>query len=426
MKLLHFTNCLFCDTIGLRRFYSGSICRSKGAVIMEQFKYYAPTKILFGKNTEAEVGELCKTQGASKVLVHFGGSSAKKSGLLDRVCGALQEAGLHYVTLGGVVPNPRLSKVYEGIEICRREKVDFILAVGGGSVIDSAKAIGYGITNPGDVWDYYSGKAPQACAPIGAVLTIAAAGSEMSNASVITNEDGWLKRGLQSPYAYCKFAVLNPELTCTLPPYQTASGCTDIIVHTLERYFTKPGVTSLALTDGMAEALLRNVMRNARLALQKPTDYDVRAEIMWAGTLSHNDITGDRSQGDWASHQLEHELGGMFDIAHGAGLAAIWGSWARYVLKQNPCRFAQLAVNVLNVPYSFGNDEKTALEGIAAMEDFFRSIGMPTSISDMEIELTDTQIKELAHKCSFMGRRTIGGFVTLNAADMENIYRMAR
>ena len=338
---------------------------------MEQFKYYAPTKILFGKNTEAEVGELCKTQGASKVLVHFGGSSAKKSGLLDRVCGALQEAGLHYVTLGGVVPNPRLSKVYEGIEICRREKVDFILAVGGGSVIDSAKAIGYGITNPGDVWDYYSGKAPQACAPIGAVLTIAAAGSEMSNASVITNEDGWLKRGLQSPYAYCKFAILNPELTCTLPPYQTASGCTDIIVHTLERYFTKPGVTSLSLTDGMAEALLRNVMRNARLALQKPADYDVRAEIMWAGTLSHNDITGDRSQGDWASHQLEHELGGMFDIAHGAGLAAIWGSWARYVLKQNPCRFAQLAVNVLNVPYSFGNDEKTALEGIAAMEDFF-------------------------------------------------------
>lgn len=426
IKLLHFTNCLFCDTIGLRRFYSGSICRSKGAVIMEQFKYYAPTKILFGKNTEAEVGELCKTQGASKVLVHFGGSSAKKSGLLDRVCGALQEAGLPYVTLGGVVPNPRLSKVYEGIEICRREKVDFILAVGGGSVIDSAKAIGYGITNPGDVWDYYSGKAPQAWAPIGAVLTIAAAGSEMSNASVITNEDGWLKRGLQSPYAYCKFAILNPELTCTLPAYQTASGCTDIIVHTLERYFTKPGVTSLALTDGMAEALLRNVMRNARLALQTPDDYDVRAEIMWAGTLSHNDITGDRSQGDWASHQLEHELGGMFDIAHGAGLAAIWGSWARYVLKQNPCRFAQLAVNVLNVPYSFGNDEKTALEGIAAMEDFFRSIGMPTSISDMEIELTDAQIKELAHKCSFMGRRTIGGFVTLNAADMENIYRMAR
>jgi len=393
---------------------------------MQNFVYYAPTKVVFGRDAEKKAGALIREQGCKKAMVVYGGGSVKRSGLLDRVLASLDESGVSHIELGGVVPNPRLSKVREGIGLVRREKADFLLSVGGGSVIDSAKAIGYGITNPGDVWDYYSGKAPQACAPIGAVLTIAAAGSEMSNASVITNEDGWLKRGLQSPYAYCKFAVLNPELTCTLPPYQTASGCTDIIVHTLERYFTKPGVTSLALTDGMAEALLRNVMRNARLALQKPADYDVRAEIMWAGTLSHNDITGDRSQGDWASHQLEHELGGMFDIAHGAGLAAIWGSWARYVLKQNPCRFAQLAVNVLNVPYSFGNDEKTALEGIAAMEDFFRSIGMPTSISDMEIELTDTQIKELAHKCSFMGRRTIGGFVTLNAADMENIYRMAR
>ena len=393
---------------------------------MSNFEFYTPTHVYFGRDTQRQVGDLVRAQGCKKVLVHFGGQSARRSGLLDQIEASLDAAGVAHVQLGGVVPNPHLSLVYQGIDLCKKEGVDFILAVGGGSVIDGAKAIGYGITNPGDVWDYYSGKAPQACAPIGAVLTIAAAGSEMSNASVITNEDGWLKRGLQSPYAYCKFAILNPELTCTLPPYQTASGCTDIIVHTLERYFTKPGVTSLALTDGMAEALLRNVMRNARLALQKPADYDVRAEIMWAGTLSHNDITGDRSQGDWASHQLEHELGGMFDIAHGAGLAAIWGSWARYVLKQNPCRFAQLAVNVLNVPYSFGNDEKTALEGIAAMEDFFRSIGMPTSISDMEIELTDTQIKELAHKCSFMGRRTIGGFVTLNAADMENIYRMAR
>ena len=393
---------------------------------MNNFTFYAPTMFAFGQGEASRVGALVRQFGGSKVLLVAGGGSVKKNGAYDAVAASLKEAGFPWCELWGVQANPRSGKVYEGIDLARTEGVDFLLAIGGGSVIDSAKAIGYGITNPGDVWDYYSGKAPQACAPIGAVLTIAAAGSEMSNASVITNEDGWLKRGLQSPYAYCKFAVLNPELTCTLPPYQTASGCTDIIVHTLERYFTKPGVTSLALTDGMAEALLRNVMRNARLALQAPDDYDVRAEIMWAGTLSHNDITGDRSQGDWASHQLEHELGGMFDIAHGAGLAAIWGSWARYVLKQNPCRFAQLAVNVLNVPYSFGNDEKTALEGIAAMEDFFRSIGMPTSISDMEIELTDAQIKELAHKCSFMGRRTIGGFVTLNAADMENIYRMAR
>ena len=280
MKLLHFTNCLFCEYDRFKNDLQRQHCRSKGAVIMEQFKYYAPTKILFGKNTEAEVGELCKTQGASKVLVHFGGSSAKKSGLLDRVCGALQEAGLHYVTLGGVVPNPRLSKVYEGIEICRREKVDFILAVAAAASSTVPKPLVMGLPIPRRL-GLLQRQSAAACAPIGAVLTIAAAGSEMSNASVITNEDGWLKRGLQSPYAYCKFAILNPELTCTLPPYQTASGCTDIIVHTLERYFTKPGVTSLALTDGMAEALLRNVMRNARLALQKPADYDVRAEIMW-------------------------------------------------------------------------------------------------------------------------------------------------
>lgn len=395
---------------------------------MDQFKYYAPTQIVFGKNTENQTGKLCKEQGATKVLIHFGGSSAQKSGLLDRICQSLEAEGIGYVTLGGVVPNPRLSKVYEAIELCRSQQVDFILAVGGGSVIDSAKAIGTGLANPGDVWEYFQGQKPQGCTPIGAVLTIAAAGSEMSNVSIITNEDGWLKRGLTSPYAYCKFAVLNPQLTYTLPAYQTASGCTDIIIHTLERYFARPGSQSkpLALTDGMAEALLRNVMRNAKLVLKNPDDYDARAEIMWAGSLSHNDITGDRSQGDWASHQLEHELGGMFDIAHGAGLAAIWGSWARYVLKHDPSRFAQLAVNVLSVPHTFGNDEKTALEGIAAMEDFFRSIGMPTSISDMEIELTEPQIKELAYKCSFMGKRTIGGFATLQTDDMENIYRLAR
>lgn len=394
---------------------------------MEQFKYYAPTQILFGKDTEIQVGELCKSHGATKVLVHFGGASAQKSGLLDRIFQSLKAAGLAYVALGGVVPNPRLSKVYEGIELCRKEHVDFILAVGGGSVIDSAKAIAYGLVNDGDIWDYYSGKkVPQASTPIGAVLTIAAAGSEMSNASVITNEDGWLKRGLQSPFAYCKFAILNPELTYSLPPYQTACGCTDIMIHTLERYFTRQGVKPLALTDGMAEALMRTIVRTSKQALQTPDDYDARAEIMWAGTLSHNDITGDRSLGDWASHQLEHELSGMFDVAHGAGLAAIWSSWARYVMKQDPSRFAKLAVNVFNVPQNFGNDEATALEGITAMEDFFRSLGMPTSIKELGFELTEEQIKELACKCSFMNQRKIGGFVSLDTTDMENIYRMAK
>lgn len=393
---------------------------------MDQFKFHAPTKIIFGKNVENQVGTLCKEQGATKVLIHFGGQSAKRTGLLDKIVTTLKAVNIDSVLLGGVVPNPRLSKVYEGIDLCKQENIDFILAVGGGSVIDSAKAIGYGVTNPGDVWDYFSGKTPQACTPIGAVLTIAAAGSEMSGTSVITNENGWLKRSVQSPFAYCKFSLLNPELTYTLPAYQTASGCTDILIHTLERYFIQPSVTPLELTDSMAEALLRTVMRNTKIALSDPHNYDARAEIMWAGTLSHNDITGDRSLGDWASHQLEHELGGMFDIAHGAGLAAIWGSWARYVLKQNPRRFAQLAVNVLDIPYKFGNDTALALEGITAMEDFFRSIGMPTSISELELSLTDEQIKELAHKCSFMGQRTIGGFMKLSEQDMENIYKLAR
>ncbi len=250
-------------------------------------------------------------------------------------------------------------------------------------------AIGYGLTNEGDVWDYYTGKSPAACMPIGAVLTIAAAGSEMSNASIITNENGWLKRGAYSPYAYCKFAVMNPELTYTLPAYQTASGCTDIIVHSLERFFTKPDVKQLNLTDGIAETLIKNVMRNVKIALKKPDDYDARAEIMWSGTLSHNDITGDRTLGDWACHQLEHELGGMFDIAHGAGLAAVWGSWARYVMPVNPARFAQLAVNVFGIPYTAGQEEKIAVEGIEARVHALgarRCLGLP-NLPDRVFEL---------------------------------------
>lgn len=395
---------------------------------MDKFQFHAPTQIVFGKDTEAQVGELCKKYGAHKVLVHFGGQSAKKSGLLDRVCHSLQDAGLEYVLLGGVVPNPLLSKIYEGIDLCKKENVDFILAVGGGSVIDSAKGIGYGLANDGDVWDYYIRKKEVlGCTPLGAVLTIAAAGSEMSNASVVTNEDGQLKRGLSTDYCYCKFAVMNPMLTYTLPSYQTASGCTDIMVHTLERYFTRQDVKQLALVDEIAEALLRNVMRNLKIALKNPCDYNARAEIMWSGTLSHNDITGDRTVGDWSCHQLEHELSGMFDVAHGAGLAAVWGSWARYVYQENIERFAKLAVNVFNIPYNYDNPQATALEGIAAMESFFRHVGMPTNIHDLiKAELTEEQIKKLAYKCSFMGKRTIGQFKVLNTEDMENIYRMAK
>lgn len=394
---------------------------------MDYFKYHAPTDVIFGKNTEARVGQLCKQYGATKILVHFGGNSAVRSGLIDRICTSLTDSGLEYSLLGGVVPNPRLSKIKEGVALCKKEHIDFILAVGGGSVIDSAKGIGYGLVNEGELWDYYSGKkAVTGCAPVGCVLTIAAAGSEMSTSSVVTNEDGWLKRNLQSEYSFCKFAVMNPELTYTLPAYQTASGCTDIIMHSMERYFTAPQTHQLTIIDGISEHLMRTVMRNLKIALKNPADYDARAEIMWCGTLSHNETTGDRSFGDWSCHQLEHELSGMFDVAHGAGLAAVWGSWARYVYQENVARFVQFAVNVMGVPNNFRDPEATALEGIQALESFFRHIGMPTRISDLGIELTEAQIKELAYKCSFNNTRTIGNFKKLTIEDMENIYRAAK
>lgn len=392
---------------------------------MVNFEYYTPTKVIFGKDTEKQTGGLVKEYKATKVLIHYGGNSAKKSGLLDRICTSLEEAGISYVLLGGVVPNPRLSLVYEGIKLCKKEGVDFLLAVGGGSVIDSAKAIGYGLYNDCDPWLFYSRKAAaKGCLPIGAVLTIAAAGSEMSNSSVITNEDGWLKRGYSSNYARCKFAVMNPELTYTLPPYQTASGCTDILMHTMERYFSHEPHTEL--TDGICEALLRTVMRNAKILKDEPMNYDARAEVMWAGSLSHNGLTGCGTTGDWATHQIEHELGGMFDVAHGAGLAAVWGSWARYVYREGVDKFVQFAVNVMGISPDSGTPDEIALAGIHAMEDFFRSIDMPVSLAGLGVRPTDEQIKEMAQKCVFFGGRTIGGFKILEAADIEKIYRMAK
>ena len=390
---------------------------------MQNFSYYTPTKVVFGKGTEGQVGALVKEQGCGKVLVHYGGQSAKKSGLLDRIFKSLEEEGVKYVSLGGVVPNPLISLAREGIELCKAEGVDFILAVGGGSVIDSAKAIGYGVACGGDVWDFYSKKrVPTACLPIGCVLTISAAGSEMSNSSVLTNEEGWLKRGCNSDVCRCRFAVMNPELTYTLPRYQTASGCTDIMMHTLERYF---GSDSMEFTDTLCEALLRSVMKNAKRLMTEPENYEARAEVMWAGSLSHNGLMGCGTDGgDWSSHQLEHELGGMFDVAHGAGLAAVWGSWARYVLEPNMKRFARLAHNVLGVKDS-GDTHVDALKGIEAMEDFFRSIEMPVSIKEMGIELSEEQIRELAFKCSLEGTRVLGAVKKLGQEDMAEIYRMA-
>jgi len=391
---------------------------------MLNFEFYAPTKVVFGKNAEDKVGKLIKEQGCKKALVHFGGNSAKKSGLLDRIYKLLEQSDISYVSLGGVVPNPRLSTVHEGIELCKKEGVDFILAVGGGSVIDSSKAIGYGVANEGEVWDFYEKtRMPEKCIPIGAILTIAAAGSEMSNSSVITNEDGWLKRGCNSDSCRCKFAIMNPELTYSLPDYQTACGCTDILMHTMERYFTM--VEDTMLTDRIGEALMKTVIQSAKVLIKDPENYNARAEVMWAGSLSHNGLTGCGTTGDWACHQLEHEIGGMFDVAHGAGLAAIWGSWARYVYKEKPERFAQFAVNVLGVPDNFLDTDKTAIAGITAMEEFYHSISMPTSISQLGVKLTEDQIDELAYKCSFERTRMIGGFKVLDIEDMQNIYRLA-
>lgn len=392
---------------------------------MENFQYYTPTKIIFGRGAEVQTGQLAAEQGCKKVLVHYGGGSVVRSGLLERIYRSLDAVGISYVSLGGVVPNPRLSLVYEGIRLARKEQVDFILAVGGGSVIDSAKAIGYGVANEGDVWDFYEKRrTAKACLPIGVVLTIAAAGSEMSDSSVITKEEGWLKRGYSSNYARARFAVMNPELTMTLPKYQTASGCVDIMMHTMERYFNHS--ENMEMTDGISEHLLRTVMKNAKILMNEPDNYQARAEVMWAGSLSHNGLTGcGTGGGDWASHQLEHELGGMFDVAHGAGLAAVWGSWARYVMDAAPERFAKFAVNVMGVKPE-AEKLKTAQKGIEAMEDFYHALDMPVCIGDMGIELTEEQMRELAEKCSHFGKRTIGCIKKLDQEDMYQIYKEAR
>lgn len=391
---------------------------------MQNFMYYAPTKVVFGKNSEEELGDLIKAEGARKVLIHYGGNSAKKSGLLDRVCSILSAAQIDFVTLGGVKPNPRLSKVYEGIQLARESGVDFLLAIGGGSVIDSCKAIAAGLKYDGDVWDLYTEKAIcSGSAPVGAVLTIAAAGSEMSNGSVITNDKNMLKRSFDSDYCQCKFAVMNPEFTYSLPAYQTASGCVDIIMHTLERYFS---TDSMSFIDSMAETLVRQVMKNSKVALNDPSNYDARANIMWAGSLSHNGLTGCGSVGDWAPHMIEHELGGMFDVAHGAGLSAIWGSWARYVMHVKPERFAQFAVNIMGISGESTDAATLAQKGISALEDYFHEIQMPTSLRELGCQPTEEQIAKLADDCCDGDTHTVGHFLPLNSKDVAKILTAAK
>lgn len=393
---------------------------------MENFAYYTPTKVVFGKDEEKNVGKLAKEFGAKKVLIHYGGGSAVRSGLIDKIKTSLTEENISFVELGGVKPNPRLSLIYEGIKLAKENSVDFILAVGGGSVIDSAKGIGYGIANPDieDVWDLYIGKKKtQKCAPIGVVLTIAAAGSEMSGGSVVTKEDEQLKRSYGCDNARPKFAIMNPELTYTLPKYQIACGIVDIMMHTMERYFSPVG--NLELTDKIAEGLLRTMIKYGKLSLENPHNYEARAEIMWASSLAHNGLTGCGGIGDWSTHQLEHDLGGVYDIAHGAGLSAVWESWARYVYKENPKRFVQFAENVFGIE-KIGTDEEISIKGIEAMENFYKDIEMPISISETGINLSNEDVEMLAEKCSNNGTRYIGSFKKLFKEDMAKIYSMAR
>ena len=393
---------------------------------MKDFNYYAPTEVVFGKESEEQVDRLVKKYGGTKVLVHYGGQSAIRSGLLPKICELLQNAGIDFVQLGGVVPNPRLSLAQKGIELCRKEGIDFILAVGGGSVIDSSKCIAYGVPYEGNVWDFYLGKAKAtAMLPLAAVLTIPAAGSEMSESSVITNEEGDVKLGYSNNLSRPKFAIMNPCRTFTLPPYQTAAGVTDVMMHTMERYFTKDD--DMDLTTEVAEAMLRS-MKNAVFAvLKNPEDYRYRAQIMWGGSLMHNGLTGCGVSDDWATHQLEHELSGMFDVTHGAGLAAIWPSWARYVMQENVSRFVRFAVNVMDVPNDFTDPVGTALKGIEAMERFYHAIGMPINIKELiGRDITDEEIKEMTRKCSRDYQRTCGCLKVLKAEDMQAIYQMAR
>ena len=388
------------------------------------FTYYTPTKVVFGKGAEAQVGELVKAQGCKKVLIHYGGSSAVKSGLIGRIEAALQEAGVAYVSLGGVVPNPRLSLARKGIELCKEEGVDFILAVGGGSTIDSAKCIAYGVANEGDVWDFYEHtRLATACLPVGVVLTIAAAGSEMSCGSVVTKDEGGVKRAYDDDLSRPKFAVMNPEMTMTLPAYQTFSGIADILMHTMERWFNQ--ADNMEMTDAISAALMKNVMKYARVLVNEPDNYAARAEIMWAGSLSHNGLTGCATGGgDWASHNMEHELGGLFDVAHGAGLAAVWGTWARYVSHAAPHRFVKFAVDVMGV--EAGEEQATIEAGIQAMEAFYRETGMPTNLKELGVAPTDAEIEHMAKSCYAACGGPAGCVKPLEVEDMIQIYKNAR
>jgi len=376
---------------------------------------------MFGRGTENEAGSLVKRFGGNKVLIHYGGGSVVRSGLLDRVKASLEKENIEYIELGGVKPNPRSGLVYEGIDLCKREGIDFILAVGGGSVIDSAKAIAAGSKYDGDFWDFFEGKPIKAALPVGTVLTIAAAGSEGSGDTVITKEEGMLKRGAGSDVLRPVFSILNPELTQTLPPYQTACGAVDIMAHVFERYFTN--TKEVEITDRLCEAILLTMIKEVPRVIKDPNNYDARANIMWAGMVAHNNLVGVGRVQDWASHGIEHELSALYDVAHGAGLAVVLPAWMTYVMKHDINRFAQIAVRVWGCDMNFANPEETAREGIERLKQFLKLIGMPTTFKELGAKEEDIPL--MVEKLGLGETGTIGNFVPLTAKDVENIYRLA-
>ena len=389
---------------------------------MQNFSFYSPTFFEFGKDTENKAGELVKRFGGSKVLIHYGGGSVVRSGLLDRVRKSLEKEGIDYVELGGVKPNPRSGLVYEGIDLCKKEKVDFVLAVGGGSTIDSSKAIAAGVVYDGDFWDFYMGKRIEKALPVGTILTIAAAGSEGSPDSVITKEEGMFKRGATGDAIRPKFSILNPALTQTLPPYQTAAGITDIMAHLHERYLTN--TKEVEVTDRLIEALLLTMVHEGPRVIEDPNNYEARANIMWAGMMAHNNCVGVGRSQDWNSHDIEHELSALYDCAHGAGLAVTMPAVFKYVYKHDVMRFAKLAVRVWGCQMDFDNPESTALAGIACLENFLRSIGMPLSFAELGAKEEDIP-KLVEVLCYGDGRDgSLNGFVKLDKDDCEKIYKL--
>jgi len=389
---------------------------------MENFIFNSPTKFIFGKNTESQIGEVLKSYNAKKILIHYGTGSIKRSGLFDRVVEAIEAVNIQYVELGGVVPNPRDTLVYDGIELCKKENIDFILAVGGGSSIDSAKAIAAGAKYDGDFWDFYDRKAEiKDALKVGVILTIPAAGSEGSNSSVITKTDGMLKRGLNTEFYRPTFAIINPELTYTLPAYQTAAGIVDMMSHILERYLTKS--KNVILVDRLSESTLVSIIEAARVVMKEPTNYEARATICWASTIAHNGFLGVGRISDWATHRLEHELSALYDVTHGAGLAVMFPAYMQYTIMEDIQRYRRFAIKVFEIKDNKRKPLKVAQAGIKALQDFFKEIGMPTSFKDIEAKEED--IPKLVEKLRINVGERIGNFKSLTMEDAENIYHIA-